>query len=508
VIHSLLFQHAEATPERPFLIFEGRTITYGEMGMLVSAFADVLESKGVRVGDHVAMLCSNRPAYLVAWFTLMEIGAVTVPLNVGLVADGLRYTIEQSDARFVLIEPVLLEAKSVHLDNLASSPEIILIDGAVEAVNGEEVKRRDQSLEELKEATLNSILYTSGTTGLPKGVMIPNGAYMAAGKDMSAALAMSADDRILVFLPLFHANPQMYAVASAVTVGASIILLPAFNAKEFFDVVRRTQATGFTYVGTVLSLLDKRNPGPRSDHMLRWCVGGGAPAEIWEAIESRFGLAVHELYGMTETGGWVTMNVAGDSRRGTVGHPRSGIAIEIRAADGRVLAAGEKGEIVARSDRPHILFPGYWKNPEATAETLVDGWLHTGDRGHLDSDRFLVFDGRVKELIRRGGEMISPVEIEQQLLRHPSVRECAVVPEPDDVMDEEIRAVIVANGSVAAQELNIFLRDSLPRYMMPRYYSFVEQLPKTETEKIQRNRVTPMNDDTVDLRLQAKGIPL
>lgn len=505
MINNNFFGWVAASPKRPFLHFDGREISYGEMGSLVSAFARDLDAMGVKAGDHVAMLCGNRPAYLIAWFALMELGAVTVPLNTALVGDGLRYTIKQSNAKFLAIEPELLAAKSADLASLSLQTAPIMLDDGVERISRDGVGCFVATSHGQGGDALNSILYTSGTTGLPKGVMIPNATYAAAGEDMSAALGMSDEDRIMVFLPLFHANPQMYAVASAVVVGASLVLLPAFKPAEFLDVAARTGATGFTFVGTVLSLLEKRNPGVHKDHALRWCVGGGAPADVWAAIEDRFGVAVRELYGMTETGGWVTMNLEGASRRGSVGLPRRGVTIEVRKPDGSAALPGENGEIVARSDRRDILFPGYWHNPAATAETLVDGWLHTGDLGRRDEDGFLFFEGRLKELIRRGGEMISPVEIEQQILKHPSVSECAVVSQADEVMGEEICAVIVAKDDISAQNLGQFLEGLLPKYMVPRYFSFADCLPKTETSKIQRAILASTKMDLIDLRSQSKG---
>jgi acyl-CoA synthetase (AMP-forming)/AMP-acid ligase II len=347
--------------------------------------------------------------------------------------------------------------------------------------------------------TPNSILYTSGTTGLPKGAVLTHGAYRIAGVDMAHSLDLSQHDRILVFLPLFHANPQMYAVMPALEVGASIILLPKFTAGGFFETAHRHRATGFTYVGTVLSILAKRYEGPQREHCLRWCVGGGAPAEIWRAVEDRFGIAVRELYGMTETGGWVSMNTAAAMRFGSVGAPRKGVEITIRNDMG-FRPAGEPGEIVVRAADPAIFFQGYWNNPQATAATLRDGWLHTGDRGRCDADGFLFFDGRLKELIRRGGEMVAPAEIELQLLKHPRIRECAIFAAPDEIMGEEIAAAIVADQPIAADELLHFLTSRLPIHMLPRFVAFTNALPKTETEKIKRHELTSFLTSAIDLR--------
>jgi long-chain acyl-CoA synthetase len=249
----------------------------------------------------------------------------------------------------------------------------------------------------------------------------------------------------------------------------------------------------------VLSILVKRYERPQREHGLRWCVGGGAPAEIWGAVEDRFGIAVRELYGMTETGGWVSMNTAATMRFGSVGAARRGVEITVRNEMG-IRAAGEPGEIVVRAVDPVTFFQGYWNNPQATAATLRDGWLHTGDRGRYDADGYLFFDGRLKELIRRGGEMVAPAEIELQLLNHPRIRECAVFAAPDEIMGEEIATAIVADQPIAADELLHFLTGRLPNHMLPRFVAFTNALPKTETEKIKRHELTGLLTSAIDLR--------
>ncbi|NYT23817.1 AMP-binding protein [Alcaligenaceae bacterium] len=492
-----LYHHAGAQPQRPFVLYGDRSHTYGEMASLVAAYAGRLARAGVAAGDRVALVCGNRPAFLVAWFAINEIGAIAVPLNTGLRADSLRYTLRQSEARLLLIEPELLEARKTDIASIPSL-EVWEIDASMEEPDGDHPRHRPAAQPSAHDPAC--ILYTSGTTGLPKGVVLPNEAYVAAGRDMAESLGLAADERIMVFLPLFHANPQMYAVTSALRTGASIALIPKFSASRFFEDAARYQATGFTYVGTVLAILEKHHPRQHLAHSIKWCVGGGAPRRVWEEIEQRFGIAVRELYGMTETGAWVSMNVEGATRFGSVGSPRRRISLSIRDEQGTPLPTGHKGEIVARASQPGIFFTEYWRNAEATAQTLKDGWLYTGDRGWLDEDGYLYFDGRVKELIRRGGEMIAPTEIEQQLLKHPAVRDCTVIGIPDEIMGEEIKAVVVADGGVDPLALREHLADRIAPHMLPRYFSFVDAIPKTETEKVKRHEVAGMAMATVDLR--------
>ncbi|HUH58952.1 MAG TPA: AMP-binding protein, partial [Candidimonas sp.] len=313
MITDQLYLHAANQPGKVFLAYETAEITYGDMAGMVAAYSKRLHDIGVRAGSRVALLCGNRPAFLVSWFAISELGAIAVPLNVSLVGEGLGYTLRQSEAQVVLIEPELYTAKRDAIDGLANGLHIETIEAALDTpqLNAPSRWQRDGDPEPM---SANSILYTSGTTGLPKGAVLPHQAYVSAGIDMVRSLGVTPDDRIMVFLPLFHANPQMYAVTSVLLAGATMVLLPKFSASRFFEDAIAYGATGFTYVGTVLSILEKQHPAEYRGHQLRWCVGGGAPERVWREIESRFNIRVNELYGMTETGGWVTMNTADETR--------------------------------------------------------------------------------------------------------------------------------------------------------------------------------------------------
>jgi long-chain acyl-CoA synthetase len=489
VIANLLRQQARHRPESPFVITPTQTITFLDMLELVEAAKDRLR-QAISPGARVMVLCGNRPAFLVAWFAINDLGGIAVPVNTSLGGDGLLRLAAQSGSTVLVAEPDFLAKNGSVLEALFEPSATVIVDGDFERTPGHGSPRASTEAVLTPElGTPSTILYTSGTTGQPKGAVIPLGAYLQAADDMVASSGLTADDRIMVCLPLYHANPQMYAVLPALKCGAAVILLPRFSASRFFDQARTFGATAFTYVGTILKILLAHHPAEVRDHALRWCVGGGAPKEVWEAIEGRFNVKVRELYGMTETGGWVSMNTPWATAIGSVGAPRPGVDIAILDDQRRPVPVSTTGEIAVRSSRPYLFFAEYWRDIEATESIHHDSWLLTGDLGSLDANGFLYFSGRKKDLIRRAGEMISPVEIEEGLLRHSAVAECVVTSLPHDVLDEEIVAAVVARHPVTQHELQDFLGRSLPGFMIPEYITFVTEIPKTETTKVKRFEV-------------------
>ncbi len=498
MISAPLFERARETPTADFVLLDERTVSYGEMAELAARLADWARRRGIEPGDRVALLCGNNLSFLTIWFGLAALGAVLVPLNTALVGEGLRFVLRQCGAGLLLAESAWIEGKRQEIEAHFSELEIIAFDddAAFEAVLPVNAASQTVAAEPGSPA---AIIYTSGTTGFPKGAVISHTAYLAAGAGIRDGMAMTAADRIMVVMPLFHANPQMYAVMSAIQCGAALVLRPAFSASQFFVEARNFGATCFTYVGTVLGILAARHEGEQRDHRLAWCVGGGAPAAIWDQVEDRFGIAVRELYGMTETGGFVTLNRARDSRRHSCGRPRHDMEVALVDEHDNALGAGQTGEIVVRSKLPFVLFNGYHEAPEITLEAYRNLWFHTGDLGRLDDDGYLYFEGRAKDLIRRAGEMISPSEIESVLSQHPSVADCAVVGLADDIMGEEIKAAVVRRGEVEAEDLAAFLQSRLADFMVPRYFEFVGRIPKTETHKVQRHRLQGAGAGVIDL---------
>lgn len=505
MITDLLARHAKAAPDRIFVVTDAAEWSFGAVDAVARRFGAMLQGRGIAPGDHVALIAGNSAGFLVAWFGINLAGAVAVTVNTQLVGEGLAYVVAQSEAKLVVADRAFLAGQgAVGQGAFQGIPLIELAPDADLMAGGDRLAElKPVRLPPLAPATM---MYTSGTTGLPKGVVNSHAAYEAAGAEIVAALGFSPQDRCMVVLPLFHANPQMYAVMSALAVGYALILREKFSATSFFADARRFRATCFTYVGTILSILVARHDADR-DHALRFCTGGGAPEKVWREVEQRFGVSVRELYGMTEIGGFVSLNTEGATRIGSCGRLRPDMDVRIVDPDDEELPAGAQGEIVVRPQKPGVILSGYWRQPDKMAEACRNLWFHTGDRGHIDADGYLHFHGRIKELIRRGGEMVSPVEVETVLRKMPGVADCAVVGIDDAVLGQEIKVLVVPEeAQLAPADVIAFLDGRVPSFMIPRYVEFAASVPKTETEKVQRHKIAYVDARVHDMASAARRI--
>ncbi|HSR11695.1 MAG TPA: AMP-binding protein, partial [Thermodesulfobacteriota bacterium] len=333
------------------------------------------------------------------------------------------------------------------------------------------------------------ITYTSGTTGFPKAVVNPHRAYLSGAEDLRDAVELGPEEIIYTSLPLYHANPQVYCVLTALVCGGSIALAERFSASRFWKEVREFRATSFSYVGAVLPiLLSQPESAEERGTSARKCFGGGAPKEVHEAATRRFGVQVCELYGMSETGTWNTINRPNRIKSGSIGETRNNFEVKIFDDSDEELPPGRVGEIVVRPREPFIMFKGYYGMPEETLECYGNLWFHTGDMGRKDEQGYYYFCGRKKESIRRGGENISPLEIEKVFTGHPSVAEAAAVGVADPILGEEIKVCVVLKPNCTAEPsaLISLCEEKLPGFMVPRYIEFLSALPKTASEKVQK----------------------
>ncbi len=496
-LKSLLAERAGQIGDKAYIHFRGRTWNYREVNLLSNRFANTFSTLGVRKGDHVAVMLPNSPEWIACWFGLAKLGAVLVAFNTQWKADGLEYALKQAEVKCCLVAPEFqgeFKKSGGHPDLLrvvldlrgenvaiqgAHALSSVLPQASAEEPDGEPPHGSDPLI----------ITYTSGTTGWPKAVVNPHRAYIAAAEDLRDYVELKSQDIIYTFLPLYHANPQVYCVLTALVTGSSIALAERFSASRFWQDIRAYRATAFSYVGAVLPiLLSQSEKEEEKGSSAKKCFGGGAPKEVHEAVTRRFGLQVCELYGMSETGTWNTINRPGKIKSGSVGQVRECFEVKVFDDQDDEVPPGAVGEIVVRPKRPFIMFTEYYRMPEETLRDYRNLWFHTGDLGKIDSEGYFYFCGRKRESIRRGGENITPYEIEKVLTDHPAVAEAAAVGVPDPILGEEIKIYVVLREgrSVKPPELIEACQERLPKFMIPRYVEFVSRLPKTASEKVQK----------------------
>jgi long-chain acyl-CoA synthetase len=345
---------------------------------------------------------------------------------------------------------------------------------------------------EIEEDDIAGIIYTSGTTGYPKGVLLTHHNYCFNAWEITVAAQMTEADRFMCILPLFHVNGQLVTVLSPLYASGSMILSKGFSPKEFLPRLARYQATAFSGVPTVYAILNNLPDAEQYDlSSLRFCICGAAPmpVEVFETFERKYKAFILEGYGLSEGTCASSINpLDGNRKIGSIGLPLQGQEIRIVDDQAQEVPKGQVGEIVVRGEN---LMQGYYRNPQATADTLKDGWLHTGDLGHEDGDGYFFIAGRKKEMIIRGGENIYPKEIEEVLYKHPGVLDAAVVGIPDKIWGEEVGAFIVPKEGVELKDAEIidYCKSKLANYKCPRMVFFWDALPKTATGKIQKNKI-------------------
>lgn len=496
-LNAFLEAAARANARTPLLRFDDQTFTYGEINSRANRIARSLSRLGIRKGDKVCTILGNSPEQLCLWFALAKLGAVWVPLNTGLAAEELGYSIRDSEARAVVIEEAFLEKYAKIRSGLdAVALEIGLGESAPGLPFSSLLEGEDSAPEaEVQRSHAMSIIYTSGTTGPPKGVVLPHFSYVAAGQRFRERVGLRPDDCVFPPIPLYHIAAQHY-VMGAMAAGIPCALTRWFSASRFWDQVRQFGATIFAYLGAMLVMLLKQ--APREDdraHPARLGVG----VELWtlsrelrEEWERRFGVELQEVYGMTEFGTLMTATPLGAPRDGSIGTPSDYLELAIIDEEDRRLSAGQEGELVARPRTPFTTMLEYYKKPRETVAAWRNLWFHTGDLAYQDEDGYVYFVGRRAHRIRRRGENISAFEVEGVINTHEKVLESAVVGVASELGDEEVKAYIrlKPGAAVEPEELIRWCEGRLAVFKVPRYLEFVEEIPKTEaTQRIDRGKL-------------------
>lgn len=492
-VYTLLKKQAKKYHSKSFLLYEDLDISYHDMFEKVNRLARWLKSQQIKKGDTVAVYLSNSPLFYEAWYACSAIGAILLPINTASTPNELEYFLSHSESKGLIFEEQLLNDK--HLEIVAASQLLFSQSESTEWENEKRVLSAEPIEDDVKTSDVAGIMYTSGTTAKPKGVLITHENYLFAGHTSILYQQLTPEDRYLIFLPLFHANSQYYTSMSTLMVGGTIILLKRFSSSTFWRDVQKYRPTVSSLVATTIKMLLNMPPSKDEENHTLKRAGYGLFVTYNDLLkfQDRFQIQLYQWYGMTET---MTTNIVTplyedltvDSETGivSIGKPGLGHEVKIINEQGEELPPYEVGEIIIKSPS---LMKGYFKNPEATAETLQDGWLHTGDNGYYNEEGFIWFVDRDKDMIKRAGENISSIEVENVLSDHPSVKECAVIGEPDHLREEIVVAYVMLNEGFAKDEeqLKAYCKENLSYFKVPEQFKFVDAFPRTSIGKIQKN---------------------
>ncbi|MDQ6661812.1 MAG: AMP-binding protein [Chloroflexota bacterium] len=502
-LRQLLEYRVATIPDEPFVIYDdlegGVTrLSYAMFDAQVNRTANVLRALGVSKGDKINIHLPNCLEFLYLWFGAAKIGAVMVPTNILSVPAELEYLIGHSESRFIFTQARYL-ATINEVRQQCPMVERVIICGeralSQDVLDFGSLLAEHSAVAPAAEITpLDdvSILYTSGTTSRPKGVQVTNANYIYAGETVAKAIRLAPDDRHYIVLPLFHANAQYYSTMSALVAGASIVLMARFSASSYFDsCIAHNCTVGSLFAAPIRMILAQEWRPEHHSNKLRVVLTAQnvTAAQLDEWVE-RFAAPLLQLYGMTETMGPPLMNPMDYERKNlSIGLPVLGYEVKLVDEDGKAVPQGQIGQILVFGRPGWSIMNGYYKNSEATAQTIREGWIWTGDNAYQDSAGYFHFVERAKDMIKRAGENVAASEVEGVILQHPKVFDCAVIGIPDPLRDEAIKAFVVLHEHEQATDNEIieWCSARLAKFRVPEFVEFTPELPRTSVGKIQKH---------------------
>ncbi len=489
----MLLERAERLPHAPLFRGEAVERTARQMVDAVARAGALLTDAGVRRGQTVAMMAGNRVELLDFVLGCAWIGAVAVPINIASRGEQLRHILNNSEAELIVVEPDLLPIVT-DLDGVQHLKRVwVLGDGGAESarkvthlsVSAVPSSERSVPADHSHPSDTAAILYTSGTTGVSKGVECPHAQFFWWGFNMSDQLGIVAGDVLYTNLPLFHTN-ALNAFFQAVVSDAVFVLGPKFSVSRFWTRLVEAEATVTYLLGATVSMLANQPPSDADRaHRVRTALAPATSPALLDEFKNRFGIQLLDGYGSTETNG-VIGSTPTAWKAGMMGRLRPGFDIRIVDEHGLDVPAGAPGEMLVRSTQPFGVATGYYRMPEKTIESWKDLWFHTGDRIVAEPDGWFRFADRIKDVIRRRGENISAVEVETALRDHPAISDVAVYPVESELGEDEVMAAIIATRPVTFEELEEFCVPRLASFAIPRFVRFVDTLPQTENGKVRK----------------------
>lgn len=490
----LIEEKARKYGDKVFLLFEERAYTFRQMDENANRVANHLKSLGGGRGKGIAIMIGNCPQYLDIFIGSQKLGMYSIPINTSLRGDSLLYILNHSEAEFIVIDEEFVDVYEKISDRIENIRHVIVNRPAKPTAT---LRAGMTSLSDayhcsfMKPASrydrndICFILYTSGTTGLPKGVMYRYGKTTAKLLSLPAYAMYRASDVLYTCLPLFHGNALWLTVTVAMHRGAKVALAKKFSASRFWEDIRKYNVTAFNTIGAMIPILMKQPPKKNDrDNRVRFTFSAACPADNWEKFEKRFGITIFEGYGAVDGGGKSIMNL-GNAPVGSIGRPSPGVVYRLVDKDGNDVPDGTPGELIfeSRGEKKSV---EYFKNEKASNDKLRNGWIYTGDLVRRGAKGYLYFVGRNAEFMRIKGENVSAYEVEHAIQKHPSVVEAAVYPVPSELAEDEIMASIsvVEGHSLDEADLVEFLKENLPKFAVPRFIRKVREFPKTETQRI------------------------
>lgn len=482
-LSSFIRYHAARTPEKTALVYAGQTVSYAELDARILAVAAALVARGTGPGDVVAMMMKNSAAFIEIAFAVSYLGAVFLPINYRLAADEVEFITTNAAARLIL-------ADEEFAGRLPTGLDAVLLDASLQA-DARGLAADDAGVPPplmRTPADLQRLVYTSGTTDRPKGVMISYENYYWKSIDLVMSLGIGADDRLLVVGPLYHVGAFDLPGTTVLWAGGTLIIEREFDAARALDAIQEHRVTGTWMAPTMLNACLNEGAGGRDLASLGWIVGGGERTP--ESRIRRFGEVFHagryiDAYGLSESCSGDTLMEAGREieKIGSTGRALAHVEVEIAADDGALLPLGSEGEIVLRGPK---VTKGYWKDPAKTAESFVDGWFRTGDVGYLDDDRFLFLTDRKKDMILSGGENIASSEVERVVYERPEILEASVIGLPDAEWGERpvVVAVLRPGQDLDLATLDAHCRTHLAAFKVPKEMHLVDALPRNPSGKV------------------------